>query len=103
MSVAALVVAVAALTVGSRVVALALLPPPRGALDRLSGRLPAPLFAALAALSLTGSEAGATDPGLLTALACALLATRWSSLLITLIAGIAGFGAVELVSSAAGM
>jgi branched-subunit amino acid transport protein len=89
--------AVAAITVGSRVAALALLPPPRGAVAGLVRRLPAPLFAALAALSLTGSDGGVTDPAMLAALGCALLATRWSSLLITLGAGLAGFLVASLI------
>lgn len=92
-----MLLAVAAITVGSRVAALALLPPPRGAVAGLVRRLPAPLFAALAALSLTGSDGGATDPTLLAALGCALVATRWSSLLITLGAGLAGFGVASLI------
>jgi len=92
-----MLLAVAAITVGSRVVALALLPPPRGAVAGLVRRLPAPLFAALAALSLTGSDGGVTDPAMLAALGCALLATRWSSLLITLGAGLAGFLVASLI------
>lgn len=89
--------AVAAVTVGSRVAALALLPPPPDGLAGLVRRLPAPLFAALAALSLAGSDAGVTDPRMLTAVGCALLATRWTSLLVTLGAGLAGFLAASLV------
>jgi len=83
--------AVAAITVGSRVAALALLPAPRGRLEGMVRRLPAALFAALAALSLTGGDGDVTDPALLSAVGCALLATRWSSLLVTLAAGCAGF------------
>lgn len=83
--------AIAAITVGSRIAALALLPPPRGAVAGLVRRLPAPLFAALAALSFTGSEGGTWDPALLTAAGCALAVARWSSLLVTLAAGVGGF------------
>nr|MBA2529145.1 hypothetical protein [Euzebyales bacterium] len=60
-------------------------------------RLPAPLFAALAALSLTGSGGGVTDPAMLAAVGCALMATRWSSLLITLVAGPFGFLFANLI------
>lgn len=88
--------AVAVITFGSRVAALALLPPPSGATARLVRRLPAPLFAALGALSLAGSGGGVRDPAMLAAVGCALLAARWSSLLVTLAAGLAGF----LVASA---
>lgn len=91
MSALGLVLAVAAVTVGSRVAALALLPPPRGRAAGFVARLPAPLFAALAALSLSGSAAGPTDPAMLAAVACALVAARWSSLLLTLVAGVSGF------------
>lgn len=89
--------AVAAVTVGSRCAALAVLPQPRGAVAGLVRRLPAPLFAALAALSLTGSDRGVADPAMLAAVGCALLATHWSSLLITLLAGLGGFLGASLV------
>lgn len=87
----------AAITLGSRVAALALLPPPSGAVAGLVDRLPAPLFAALAALSLMGSEAGPGDPAILAAVGCALIATRWRSLLVTLGAGIGGFVLASLL------
>ncbi|MTV27419.1 hypothetical protein FTX61_18655 [Nitriliruptoraceae bacterium ZYF776] len=93
-----LVLAAAAVTVGSRVVALVVLPPPRGALAGVVARLPAPLFAALAALSLVGAGAGARDPGLLVAVAAALVAARWRSLLLVLGAGVGGYLAVGLVT-----
>jgi len=87
----ALVATVAAVTVGSRVAATALLPAPRGRLAELIGRLPAPLFAAMAALSLVRSESGSTDPALLVAIGCALVSTWWRSLLLTVVAGLAGY------------
>lgn len=89
--------AVAAITIGSRVTALAFLPPPKGAAAGLVRRLPTPLFAALAALSLTGSGGDITDPAMLAAVCCALLSTRWSSLLITLGAGLTGFLVASLI------
>lgn len=89
--------AVAAITFGSRIVALALLPPPSGWLAGLVQRLPAPLFAALAALSLAGSEGGVTSPPMLVAVGCAVLVTRWSSLLVTLGAGIGGYLVASLI------
>ena len=98
MSLLTLLLALAAITYGSRVAALAVLPPPRGPLAGVAERLPAPLFAALAALSLTGSSAGPTDPAMLTALVFALVSTRWASLLITLAAGIGGFVLANLVA-----
>lgn len=89
--------AIAAITFGSRVAALALLPPPRGATAGLVARLPAPLFAALAAVSLTGADGGVTDPATLTAVGCALAVVRWSSLLLTLAAGLVGFLVASLL------
>lgn len=83
-----LLLAVTLVTVGSRVLALTL-PAPSGALAGLVTRLPAPLFAALAALSLVGD--GVPPPPMLVAVAAALLVSRWSSLLLTLGAGITGF------------
>jgi hypothetical protein len=85
------------ITVGSRIAALAFLPPPQGAAAELVQRLPTPLFAALAALSIAASDRGVTDPALLTAVGCALLVTRWSSLLVTLIAGLGGFVLASLI------
>jgi hypothetical protein len=96
-SAAALVATVAVVTVGSRVAATALLPVPRGALAGLIGRLPAPLFAALAAVSLRDAATGATDPALLAAVGGALVSTRWRSLLLTVAAGLGGFAAVSLL------
>lgn len=97
MSIPLLIVA-AAITIGSRVVALAILPPLRGPIAALARRLPAPLFAALAALSLTGHEDGVFAPGMLTAVGCALIvALRWSSLLAILGAGLGGFLAASLI------
>jgi branched-subunit amino acid transport protein len=93
----ALLVAVAAITVVSRIAALAVLPPPRGAVADMVQRLPAPLFAALAALSLAGSDGGVTNPPLIAAVCCALVSTRWSSLLITLLAGLGGFAVASLI------
>lgn len=85
------VVAVAVVTVASRIAATALLPAPRGRLAELVDRLPAPLFAALAMVSLTGSDRGIADPAPLLAVACALASARWRSLLLTVISGLAGY------------
>lgn len=94
---ALLLLAIVVITVGSRIAALAFLPPPRGAAAELVQRLPTPLFAALAALSLAGSDGSAPEPAMIAAVCCALVATRWSSLLITLIAGLGGFAAASLI------
>lgn len=92
-----IVLAAAVMTVGSRVVALAVVPAPPDALSGVVGRLPAPLFAALAAHSLVGSG-GAPDPAIVVAVGCALAAAiRWQSLLMTLAAGLGGFAVGGLV------
>lgn len=98
MSTLTLVLAAAVITIGSRVAALAVLPPPPDALAGVVGRLPAPLFAALAAHSLVGTDGSVPEPAILVAAGCALAAAiRWPSLLITLGAGLGGFGLGSLV------
>jgi hypothetical protein len=92
-----LIVAVAAVTVGSRVASTALLPPPRGAVAAAIARLPAPLFAALAALSLRDADAGTADPRLMLAVGCALVSTRWRSLFATVVAGLGGYLVADAV------
>jgi len=96
MNVVVLILLVAVVTVGSRILALAVLPAPRGWLAGVVERLPAPLFAGLATVTLMGASDGPTHPPLLVAAVCALLASRWRSLLVTLTAGLAGY----LVTSA---
>lgn len=88
---------IAAITIGSRVTALAVLPAPRGPLADVVERLPAPLFAALAALSLIGTDGTAPEPAMLAAVVCALVVTRWASLLLTLVAGLSGYLVASLV------
>lgn len=91
MNLAALVSIVAVVTLGSRILALAVLPPPDGWLAEVVQRLPAPLFAGLAVVSLTGADSGLTHPPLLVAVLCALVSARWRSLLGTLAAGLGGY------------
>ncbi len=93
-----LVIAVATVTIGSRIAARALLPAPRGRLAELVDRLPAPMFAALAAVSITSSDRGATDLAMFLAVGCALASTRWRSLLLTVTAGLVGFLVGDVLS-----
>jgi hypothetical protein len=51
----------------------------------------------LAALSLLGTDGLALEPAMLVAVGCALVASRWSSLLLTLVAGLAGYLAASLL------
>jgi hypothetical protein len=89
MSTAALVAAVAAITVGSRVVAIAVVPAPRGRLAEAVGRLPAPLFAVLAALTTLAGDR-TVDPAVLGGTLAALAVARRRSLLLVVVAGLAG-------------
>lgn len=99
MSLAALIAAVAVITMASRVVAVAVLPPPPELLSATVSRLPAPLFAALAAHTMVDSAGGGLpDVAILVAVCCAAAASaRWPSLLIALAAGLGGFVAVSFV------
>jgi hypothetical protein len=90
MSLVGLVVAVSAITVGSRAVSVAVLPPPRGTLASIVERLPAPLFAVLAAATLLGSDQGSSPAPVWLAAGAALLTVRRRSLLLTVAAGLAG-------------
>jgi hypothetical protein len=88
-STVALVAVVATVTVGSRVVSMGLLPAPRGRLAVVVGRLPAPLFAVLAAVTALGGDR-TVGPEVLGGTTLALLTVRRRSLLLTVIAGLAG-------------
>jgi hypothetical protein len=82
---------IALITYGSRAVSLALLPRPGGRLEALLARVPAPIFAGLAALSLvTEGRSLAGGPILLGAVG-ALGATPARSLPLCLLGGIAGY------------
>jgi hypothetical protein len=89
MSTAVIVAAVAVITVGSRIIATAVLPPPDGATAEIVRRLPAPLFAAMAALSLVGNN----HPGapVLVAAAAAVAVAGRRSLLLVVLAGLVGY------------
>lgn len=89
MSTAVIVTAVAVITVGSRIIATAVLPPPNGATAEIVRRLPAPLFAAMAALSLVGSNHRGA-PVLVAAAAAVAVAGR-RSLLVVVLAGLIGY------------
>lgn len=94
----ALVIVVAVLTYASRACALVLMPQPPLRLRMVLDRIPAPLFAALAALSLIdeGSVAPATT---LWAAAGALVAAPTRSLLWVLAGGLIGYAVGEVVFS----
>ncbi len=90
----ALLGVVTAVTVGSRLLPMALLPAPRGRAAVVLDRLPAPLFAGLAALALAGD--GPPSLPAVAAVAGALLGAWRRSLGLTLAGGVAA----HLVASA---
>ena len=93
---AGLIALLAVLTYASRALALVLMPHPPERIRVVLDRIPAPLFASLAALSLLedGAIAGATT---LAAAAGALLATPTRSLLWVLTGGLGGYVAGVLL------
>ena len=92
-----LIIVLAAITYASRVLALAVLPPPSRALEGILNRVPAPLFAGLAALSLVGPGGNLADDSVLFATAGALIAAPSRSLLVVLLAGLAGYWLARVV------
>ena len=86
----ALIAGIALLTYASRGVALVLMPDPPPWLKAVLDRIPAPLFAALAATSLIDERALASWPTLTAAL-FGVLAAPTRSLLWVLVAGLAGY------------
>lgn len=86
-----LLAAIALITYGSRAAALAFLPRPRGRLEVVLGRMPAPIFASLATLTLITEEGALTEGPVLVAALGALVVSPKRSLAVSLIGGIAGF------------
>lgn len=92
----ALIAAIAVLTYASRAVALVLMPHPAPRVKVVLDRIPAPLFASLAAISLVPDGAPA-DGEVLAAGLGALLATPTRSLLWVLVGGLVGYAVGALV------
>lgn len=97
MRITVLIIGSAIITYLSRLAAVALLPAPRGGPAAMVKRLPAPLFAALAAVTLISGEASLPEPPVFAAVAGALLASRTRSLLTVLLAGLAAFGVASIL------
>ena len=87
----AVLAAIALLTYASRAVAVVFLPPPRGRLAAVLARMPAPIFASLAALTLITPEGAPVPAPVLWAAAGALLASPRRSLALALVAGLFGY------------
>jgi uncharacterized membrane protein len=92
----ALLLAIAVMTYSSRALALVLMPNPTARVRAVLDRIPAPLFASIAALSLIDDGAVASAETWFAA-AGALLLTPTRSLLWVLAGGLAGYGAGTLV------
>lgn len=92
-----LVAAVAAITYGSRLAAMAVLPRPTGRVEATLARVPAAIFASLATLSLITPDRTVVEaPTLLAALGAVLAAPR-RSFAVCLAAGLAGYAVGQLV------
>jgi branched-subunit amino acid transport protein len=88
----ALVLAIiAAITYGSRAVALAFLPRPGARFEAMLARMPAPIFAGLATATLLTSDRSPVGGPILWAALGALLVSPTRSLLFCLIGGAAGY------------
>ena len=91
-----LIVGAALLTYASRGLALVAMPDPSSRVRAILERLPAPLFAALAAVSLF-DDGQLVEPASLAAAGSGLLLAPTRSLLWVLVGGAAGFLAARLV------
>jgi hypothetical protein len=90
-------VAAALVTYASRAVALAFVPVPRGRLAAVLERMPAPMFASLATLSLVGDGPALADPPTLCAALGALGLSPRRSLAACLLGGVAGYALGRLL------
>jgi branched-subunit amino acid transport protein len=85
-----LIVIIAVMTYGSRALALVFMPDPPARVRAVLDRLPAPLFASLAAISLV-KDGGPAAPETLCAGVGALVLAPTRSLLWVLLGGLVGF------------
>jgi hypothetical protein len=92
-------VAIALITYGSRAAAVVFLPSPRGRFAAILGRMPAPIFASLAALTLVTHDRSLAAGPVLGAAVGALLVSPKRSLPLCLIGGIAGYVLAALLAS----
>ena len=92
-----LIVGIGVFTYGSRAVALVFMPEPSRRMRVILDRIPGPLFAALAAVSLF-DDGSLADPRTLAATAGAIALAWTRSLLLVLLGGPLGYGAALLFS-----
>jgi branched-subunit amino acid transport protein len=91
-----LVVVIGAITFVSRAISLVLLPPLPGRVRQFLDRMPAAIFAGLAAHSLVQPGGELADIHTLAAAAGALIVAPLRSLLVCLVAGLVGYGVADL-------
>ena len=92
-------VSIALITYASRAAALVFLPPPKGRFGAILGRMPAPIFASLAALTLVTDDRSLAGAPVLCAAAGALIVSPKRSLPLCLIGGVAGHALGRLLIS----
>ena len=95
-------VAIALITYASRATALAFLPRPRGRFEAVLARMPAPIFASLATLSLVTGDGSLADLPVLGAAAGAIAGAPKRSLAVCLVCGLAGYALGAAVVSLRG-
>lgn len=91
-----LIAAVAAITYGSRLAAMVVLPRPTGRLEATLARVPPAIFASLATLSLITPERSLVATPILLAALGALLAAPRRSFALCLVAGVLGYAVGQL-------
>jgi branched-subunit amino acid transport protein len=96
---ALLLAAIAAITYGSRLAAMAILPRPTGRLEEVLARVPPAIFASIATLSLVTEQPGLVEGPILLAALGALLAAPRRSFALCLVAGVAGYLLGQLVAT----
>ena len=92
-----LLAAIAAITYGSRLAAMAILPRPTGRLEEILTRVTPAIFASIATLSLVTDQRGLVDGPILLAALGALIAAPRRSFALCLVAGVAGYAIGELL------
>lgn len=93
-----LIVAIALITYASRAVSLLVLPRPSARVEAVLARMPAPIFASLATLTLIGEGGRIASLPVIAAATGALVMTPRRSLALCLVGGLAGYLAGELVA-----
>jgi hypothetical protein len=91
-------VVVALITYASRMATLVFLPRPSGRFEVVLGRMPAPIFASLAMLTLVTDDRSLADGPILSAALGAAIMSPKRSLPLCLIGGVAGYALGTLLN-----